>query len=56
MSDQTNNLALPYILPSQAQKHVPHNEARFSVWTRSSSWLSQAFNKRSARRKRSSLP
>ncbi len=27
MSDQTNNLALPYILPSQAQKHVPHNEA-----------------------------
>ncbi|MBB3316985.1 hypothetical protein FHT77_002866 [Rhizobium sp. BK181] len=27
MSDQTNNLALPYILPSQAQKHVTHNEA-----------------------------
>lgn len=27
MSDQTLNLALPYILPSQAQKHVPHNEA-----------------------------
>jgi hypothetical protein len=27
VSDQTNNLALPYILPSQAQKHVPHNEA-----------------------------
>lgn len=27
MSDQTSNLALPYILPSQAQKHVPHNEA-----------------------------
>lgn len=27
MSDQTVNLALPYILPSQAQKHVPHNEA-----------------------------
>lgn len=27
MSDQTINLALPYILPSQAQKHVPHNEA-----------------------------
>lgn len=27
MSDQTNKLALPYILPSQAQKHVPHNEA-----------------------------
>ena len=27
MSDQTPNLALPYILPSQAQKHVTHNEA-----------------------------
>nr|WP_245307756.1 DUF2793 domain-containing protein [Rhizobium altiplani] len=27
MSDQTNNLALPYILPSQAQKHGTHNEA-----------------------------
>ncbi len=27
MSDQTANLALPYILPSQAQKHVTHNEA-----------------------------
>ena len=27
MSDQTLNLALPYILPSQAQKHVTHNEA-----------------------------
>lgn len=27
MSDQTTNLALPYILPSQAQKHVTHNEA-----------------------------
>src|ERR1700712_3469294 len=27
MSDQTVNLALPYILPSQAQKHVTHNEA-----------------------------
>jgi hypothetical protein len=27
VSDQTSNLALPYILPSQAQKHVPHNEA-----------------------------
>lgn len=27
MSDQTINLALPYILPSQAQKHVTHNEA-----------------------------
>ncbi|MDM9626056.1 DUF2793 domain-containing protein [Rhizobium sp. S152] len=26
MSDQTANLALPYILPSQAQKHVTHNE------------------------------
>lgn len=24
---QTNNLSLPYILPSQAQKHVTHNEA-----------------------------
>lgn len=24
--DATANLALPYILPSQAQKHVPHNE------------------------------
>lgn len=27
MSDETVNLALPYILPSQAQKHVTHNEA-----------------------------
>ena len=27
MSSQTNNLGLPYILPSQAQKHVTHNEA-----------------------------
>lgn len=27
MSDETTNLALPYILPSQAQKHVTHNEA-----------------------------
>ncbi|NML72758.1 DUF2793 domain-containing protein [Rhizobium sp. S-51] len=27
MSDTTINLALPYILPSQAQKHVTHNEA-----------------------------
>lgn len=27
MSDQTINLALPYILPSQAQKHVTHNQA-----------------------------
>lgn len=25
--DKTPNLALPYILPSQAQKHVTHNEA-----------------------------
>lgn len=25
--DQTLNLKLPYILPSQAQKHVTHNEA-----------------------------
>lgn len=25
--DQTNNLSMPYILPSQAQKHVTHNEA-----------------------------
>lgn len=27
MSEQTSRLALPYILPSQAQKHVTHNEA-----------------------------
>jgi hypothetical protein len=27
LSDKTNNLALPYILPSQAQKHVTHNVA-----------------------------
>jgi hypothetical protein len=27
LSDETVNLALPYILPSQAQKHVTHNEA-----------------------------
>ncbi|MCV0396067.1 MAG: DUF2793 domain-containing protein [Rhizobiaceae bacterium] len=27
MSDQSPNLDLPYILPSQAQKHVTHNEA-----------------------------
>jgi hypothetical protein len=25
--DQTENLKIPYILPSQAQKHVTHNEA-----------------------------
>ena len=25
--DQTPNLKLPYIMPSQAQKHVTHNEA-----------------------------
>lgn len=27
MSEQTSRLGLPYILPSQAQKHVTHNEA-----------------------------
>lgn len=27
MQQQTKMLGLPYILPSQAQKHVPHNEA-----------------------------
>ncbi|MFC3073687.1 DUF2793 domain-containing protein [Shinella pollutisoli] len=27
MSEQTNLLNMPYILPSQAQKHVTHNEA-----------------------------
>ena len=27
MSEITDNLALPYLLPSQAQKHVTHNEA-----------------------------
>ena len=27
MSDDTPNLALPYLAPSQAQKHVTHNEA-----------------------------
>lgn len=27
MPDQTPNLALPFIMPSQAQKHVTHNEA-----------------------------
>lgn len=27
VSDQTNNRALPYILPSQAGQHVTHNEA-----------------------------
>ena len=27
MSDETVNLALPYILSAQAQKHVTHNEA-----------------------------
>lgn len=26
--DETPNLKLPYILPSQAQKHVTHNEAQ----------------------------
>ena len=25
--DETTNLKLPYIAPSQAQKHVTHNEA-----------------------------
>jgi len=27
MADQTAHLALPYLAPSQAQKHVTHNEA-----------------------------
>ena len=27
MSNETPNLALPFIMPSQAQKHVTHNEA-----------------------------
>ena len=27
MPDQTPNLALPFIMPAQAQKHVTHNEA-----------------------------
>ena len=27
MSEETPNLSLPYIMPSQAQKHVTHNEA-----------------------------
>ncbi|WP_424933333.1 DUF2793 domain-containing protein [Amaricoccus macauensis] len=27
MSDETENLKLPYIMPNQAQKHVTHNEA-----------------------------
>ena len=27
MSETTDNLSLPYILPNQAQKHVTHNEA-----------------------------
>lgn len=27
MADQSHNLALPYIQPAQAQKHVTHNEA-----------------------------
>ena len=27
MPDTTPNLALPFILPAQAQKHVTHNEA-----------------------------
>ena len=27
MSDQSTILSLPHILPSQAQKHVTHNEA-----------------------------
>ena len=31
MSDQTPNLSLPYILPSQSQKHVTHNEALQSL-------------------------
>ncbi len=27
MSEQTSNLSMPLIMPSQAQKHVTHNEA-----------------------------
>ena len=27
MPDTSPNLALPYLLPAQAQKHVTHNEA-----------------------------
>jgi hypothetical protein len=26
-SDSSPNLALPFLMPSQAQKHVTHNEA-----------------------------
>ena len=33
MSDITTHLLLPYILASQAQKHVTHNEAlRLLMW------------------------
>lgn len=31
MSDETPNLALPFILPAQAQKHVTHNEALLAL-------------------------
>ena len=27
MSNASSNLALPYLMPAQAQKHVTHNEA-----------------------------
>ena len=33
MPDITPNLALPFILPSQAQKHVTHNEALQQLWS-----------------------
>lgn len=31
MTDRTTNLSMPFILPSQAQKHVTHNEALLAL-------------------------
>ncbi|HEX2147369.1 MAG TPA: DUF2793 domain-containing protein, partial [Pseudorhizobium sp.] len=31
MNSTTPNLSLPFILPSQAQKHVTHNEALLTL-------------------------
>lgn len=31
MADRTTNLSMPFILPSQAQKHVTHNEALLAL-------------------------
>lgn len=43
MTDTTPNLALPYILPSQAMKHVTHNEALQILDAATNSLIAGAF-------------